>query len=765
MKIKLLKGRISGQAALREAAAGSYEQIMGLLGTALRVVYAMEGDGDPWVYCLAVFPDAVVVQKDGVNLKYPYTYDAATNTVTLGQPIEVLESYQPAPAAAGPVAVVTEAACFLEAVKDSAGKIGSKYRVRIIRAGESGNDNYYPDAVLREAAPKFDGARVFVKGDEEHLAGKGKDVRNLIGGISEPRFVEGKGADAGELQGIFTLMEPDGPIGAKIRGAWQSGLTDLFGFSHDSLCRHKPRKQNGRAFREATAFVKVNSVDLIVEPGAGGHIISLTEAQREETMDRETMIRLLEATGALKGKDKDALTIAELSEMLREALAKANTPGATVPGGVTREELQEWQRMVEARAGARTAIGASSLPPRAKDKLVKQFDGLAKFTEAEVTAAIKEESDYLATFTESGKVTGLGEFSRVEAGETRAQKTDKMFDAFFDPANKHHRDAQSFKECYTGVTGDKRVTGRIDDCDQALMREALGSADLPNVLGDSITRRMIALYQRQPSPYGDWKLLTGEPVPLNDFRTNKRTRFGAYGDLPIVLEAGAYTALTSPTDEQATYAPKKRGGTEQVTREMILNDDVGVIRFIPQKIADAAQRTLAKFVFDFLITNPTIYDSIALFHASHNNLGGSALDATQFSAARLAMLKQTELGSGDRLNIAPATVFVPLDLEATANDLFIRNTNLDPTFLQRMAIRVQTIWYATDTNDWVVAADPARVPMIELGFVGGEQNPQLFVQDMPNVGTMFSNDAMTWKVRHEYGGNVLDYRGLWKAVV
>jgi hypothetical protein len=39
-------------------------------------------------------------------------------------------------------------------------------------------------------------------------------------------------------------------------------------------------------------------------------------------------------------------------------------------------------------------------------------------------------------------------------------------------------------------------------------------------------------------------------------------RFGGYGNLPTVGQGAPYTALTSPTDEEATYAPAKRGGTE-----------------------------------------------------------------------------------------------------------------------------------------------------------------------------------------------------------
>ena len=74
-------------------------------------------------------------------------------------------------------------------------------------------------------------------------------------------------------------------------------------------------------------------------------------------------------------------------------------------------------------------------------------------------------------------------------------------------------------------------------------------------------------------------------------------------------------ALTSPGDEEATYAVAKRGGTETITTEHIKNDDVGFIRSVPKKLSQAAKRTLSKFVLDFLRTNPVIYDGQPLFNA------------------------------------------------------------------------------------------------------------------------------------------------------
>ncbi len=66
---------------------------------------------------------------------------------------------------------------FIKALADG----GGKWLIRVIRAGLSGNGVFYPDAVLREAVPLFAGARVFVKGDDEHLIGKSRFKRDNPG--------------------------------------------------------------------------------------------------------------------------------------------------------------------------------------------------------------------------------------------------------------------------------------------------------------------------------------------------------------------------------------------------------------------------------------------------------------------------------------------------------------------------------------------------------------------------------------------------------
>lgn len=686
----------------------------------------------------------------------------------------------------------------VEAVAAEGG--GTVYRVRVIRAGQSRNRRFYPAAVLRDAVRLFEGARVFVKSDAEHLAFAGKDVRNLIGGLREARWVE---ADQ-SIEATLTLITgPDDPVAIRIREAVARNAADLFGLSIDA---DAAAQRDARGILQVQGIRRVHSVDLIVEPGAGGQILNLIEAASGEgaTMDRDQLIALIQGANPtlLAGVDTAAATMEELQAILARALAPATTTvtesEVTPPAAMSRDDIlaairaldatlipadlsavtDDELRAILARAQAapttqmveavldramllRDQLDRCALPPESRARIAAEMR-TTRFTEATLTQRIQSEGAYLASLG-VGRITGGGlAAGRWQVGEGQGEKHLRMLEAFFDPAHKDHKDARSFKQCYIDITGDTLVTGQIARATR--LSEALTSASWAEVLGNSITRRMIAEY-RGATDLDMWRLLTGTPVPVSDFRTQERTRIGGYGDLPTVAEAGPYTALTSATDEAATYAVAKRGGTETVTLEMIKNDDVGGIQRIPGKLARAAKRTLCKFVLDFIRSNPTIYDTKALFHADHANLGTTALSATTYAAARLAMVKQTEYGSTDAIGVGPKNLWVPPELEETAANLFRRNTNLDTTFVQTLTPTIIPVWYWTDANDWAATADTADIPFVEIGFLDGEEEPAILVQDLPNVGSMFTNDQITYKIRHIYGGSVLDYRGAYKAVV
>jgi len=779
--------------ALREAAAAPERDFRQLIDVVRAAISEQINNGRlpeqrRYISLSAIYSDRAVIELDGKHFQYTYSFKhvAGSDQVVLGSPIEVVEQYVPTAPAPAPVAPAAAPVAVREAQGDAAFREAAdgSIEVTLIRAGRSGNRNYYPDATLREAAPMFEGVRVFTKSDAEHIAGKGKDVRNLIGGIYGVRFVEGKAPDTGALVGTFKALDPTDAAVTKMTESVKRGMQSLLGLSIDADARTKQRKAGTETLREAVKFTKVHSVDLIVEPGAGGGLDRLTEAAADQLLNNSnpegTVMplwkqRLLEA---IKAKDpaKHATINAETigdDELvtLHEAVCGSLVPSA--PGTsrmaeaqgdnapLTRADLE----VFTLRGAARERINAAKLPQAAKDRLQAQIAtaGADRLTEAAVGDLIKAEGEYIARMTESGtvRVPMFGEGSIVVGDRSLSMRD--MLDAFWDPTHKDHGRVQSFKECYVEMTGDRLVTGRLRECDQSRLVESLGSASLGEVLGDSVTRRMLAEY-RAAVDFDGWRQLVNV-VPVNDFRMQHRTRWGGYGDLPTVAEGADYQPLTSPGDEEATYKAGKKGGTEDLTLEMIKNDDVGLIRRIPTKLSRAAKRTLAKFVFDFLRTNAVIYDTKALFHVDHNNLFAAALSKAELAVHRLAMLKQTELSSNDRIGIAPSRLVVPADLQEAAVDLFKLSTNNEKTFIQTLTMNIIPVWYWTDANDWCTAADPADIPGIEMGFLDGREEPELFVQDTPNVGSMFAADKLTYKIRHIYGGAVTDFRAFTKAVV
>lgn len=750
--------------AMREAAAAEFCQVMDLLRGALKAHYGLGNDN--WICLKFVYPDRVVVERNGRNIEFPYTI-SDDNEVSLGKATEVVLETKPAkPGTADAVresvgARMAEAAGgFIEALAADASK-PARYLVRVIRSGVSLNSVDYPASVLREAAPLFDRVRVFAKSDNDHLAGKraGKDFRQLIGRLVEPKFVEAK-SGGGEIQAILEVLET-ADVAAKLREAVTHDMTDLFGLSIDASGASKVRGK----FREATKLLKVDSVDLIIEPGAGGQIIRFAEAHQEPDMLRQKMLDQIRSRDA---KRADALVNSTDDEIITAYRECVGTGEPERPaGGLTAADVDARIRMIEARANARTAIAGSRLPAPLQERLQERFTEAAEFTAADVDAAITAERTMLTRLVEAGsgaQVRGLG---RIEITEDQSQKVTTMLDDFFDPS----KTSGSFRECYGLVTGDWQVTGLIRNCDMSRLREAAGgrfveaisAATWSDILGDSITRAMIRNYG-QLEAYRDWRWAV-DVVPVNDFRTQERTRMGGYGNLPVVAESGPYNPLSSPGDDKATYKLDKRGGTETITLETISNDDVGAIRRVPLALATSAGRTLYEFVYDFFATNPTVYDGLALFVAGHNNLGTAALAAASFAASRLRIKRQTELSSNKRLGLTLRHLVVPADLEEAAFDLFVRGTNQDETFVQSRKPTVHVVDYWTDANNWFATADLAQAPMIQLGFYGGNEEPELFVQDSPTQGSLFSNDQIKYKIRHIYSGTVLDYRGLDGSIV
>lgn len=187
------------------------------------------------------------------------------------------------------------------------------------------------------------------------------------------------------------------------------------------------------------------------------------------------------------------------------------------------------------------------------------------------------------------------------------------------------------------------------------------------------------------------------------------------------------------------------------------------------------KNTLYQFVFAFLdpAVNAAIYDAVTIYHATHgNNLRTVALSYAEFTALSVVMMKQSAYNEANFFpDNKPKYLLVPSDLWVTATEIAKSNvafsgarTETIPNTYSEWALEVIRVPYWTDVTNFVTMADPKVAPGLEIGFLDGNEEPEL-LQEASNAGSEFTNDQLRYKVRHMYGGAVTDFRPFLGSVV
>lgn len=644
-------------------------------------------------------------------------------------------------------------------------KSGDEWEVVIISEGVSKTyPNFlYTADVLKSSVDKFEGVQVYAHSKGPHVEPSEKSVRDIVGWIDNVKF------ENGQVKGILHLLPSAGWLKENLKYAFEKGKLDLYELSIDAY--GKWAKKNGQAI--AMAIDKVSSVDVVFKGARGGKFVRLLNSELsnlnfEEGKMKEVILKLKEKYPELfEGINLEAEDI-NYEEIFENLFAKIKNTETNMK----QAEVNEFEKLkaenealkeIVMKMKLEEKLAKSKLSEKAKEAVRKKFSNITNFTEAEIESEIKnlEEivSEYVKTSVpyisvgldkrEKVKLGLAGLFANLSLKPLTREEIKTEFGGI--------EPYRSLKEAYIDFTGDIYFRGEF--------REAT-LADWAYALGDAMNRQL----QRD---YGEMALDTWKEfvdiVPLSDFRKVQRIRIGGYTNLGSVSENTNYPVLNTPPEVKVEYSPTKRGGLFSVTWEMIRNDDLGAIKNAVRDMARAAAQTLHEFVYDFVnpAVNPVIYDGVALYHASHNNLLTAALSNSSLATARLQMKKQTRPGANKPLGLRLRYLLIPADLEQTAYEIVTASYgayNETPTFLQSQGIKVITVDYWTDTNNWAAVADKRDIVGLEIGFLDGKQEPEFFVQDV-QAGDWFIKDSLTYKVRHVYGGAILDYRAFQGAIV
>lgn len=302
----------------------------------------------------------------------------------------------------------------------------------------------------------------------------------------------------------------------------------------------------------------------------------------------------------------------------------------------------------------------------------------------------------------------------------------------------------------------------------AIARKVLAShttSDFPLLLANTAGKVLRKAYSLAPVTWNTW-CKTGS---VSDFKQASRHTLGSFSSLLTKPERGEYQHGTIG-EERETITAITKGRYISLSREMIVNDDLGGFMDMSSKMGRAAARTVEADVYTLLTSasgaGPTMSDTGAFFNATaittaggHANLtsSGTAISVASLAVGEAAMAAQKDKTLNDFVMIQPKILLVSPAKKQLAWEVV--NSSSDPSqsnpnkrnYAQTMALTVVSSPYLSGTP-WYLFSDPADVEAFEVAFLDGVQEP--FIDEEIE----FMTDAMNLKVRLDYGVAAIDWR-------
>ena len=290
------------------------------------------------------------------------------------------------------------------------------------------------------------------------------------------------------------------------------------------------------------------------------------------------------------------------------------------------------------------------------------------------------------------------------------------------------------------------------------------TSDFPNILTGSVGRVLETLYKESPETFEAWA--GAETVP--DFREKDLHNVGSIENLKSLGEKGEVQYTTFETDSRTIKIASYALGLK-VSRQMLVNDDLGVIRDVVSKFSISAKRTIGDMAYQVLIDNAKYTDGKSLFHSNHGNLlsgASSALSFESLTSLRTKMRQQKD-GQGHKLNIVPEYLIISPTLETTARTLLGSTAQPDQAnsgvanIVRDYQLKLVVDSRLDDLNgglSWFLAAGYNRQKTIAVGYLNGKRTPTLYQNNEWN------GQGRDYNMIHDFGVSVADYRGLAKAV-
>lgn len=289
---------------------------------------------------------------------------------------------------------------------------------------------------------------------------------------------------------------------------------------------------------------------------------------------------------------------------------------------------------------------------------------------------------------------------------------------------------------------------------------------LSGILSNVANKAMLAAYLAVESSVG---FFCGE-ADVADFKEVTRYRLTGNG---VFEKVGADGELKHATLSEESYTNRVEtfGRIFALTRQMIINDDLGAFLQIPRIIGRMSALKREEAVFELLLANPGTFFSVG----NKNFISGvdTALSIDALTKAEQTFMDQTD-SDGKPILISPAVLLVPTALKVAAQQLMTETRVNETTTTEKPKpannphagkwrpvaspyLNAQGI-AGGSAKAWYLFANPADVAAIEIAYLRGRRVPTI-----ESGETNFNTLGMQWRGYFDFGVAMQDRRAAVKV--
>jgi len=299
------------------------------------------------------------------------------------------------------------------------------------------------------------------------------------------------------------------------------------------------------------------------------------------------------------------------------------------------------------------------------------------------------------------------------------------------------------------------------------LQAAFSTTSLPGILSNIANKMLLEGYNYVEDA---WRRMA-RIASVNDFKEHSRYRMtGSFK----FEQVGPDGELKHGQLGEQKFGQKAdtHGIMFALTRQMIINDDMGAFTDIPRQIGMGAAESIADAVWGLLLSNPVQTDGKAFFSTDHKNYAegaDTALSVDGLTAAEVLFGEQTK-PNGRPLGISASLLLVPTALKVPA-ELLMKSLQLNETTTANKAkpaanphvgkfevvssvYLASTSFAGASSKAWYLLADPNRLPALEVAFLNGIDRPTVEKTDAD-----FNTLGIQFRGYIDFGVREQDYRG------